>query len=60
MSSEHCVRPCSPLKVCLKGPFHKLVNHANEGQQPKELDQRERFDWSAEQCCLVFPLNCVR
>ena len=42
----------------LKCPFHELTNHANEKQQPKKVDQHDRFNWSANQSCLVIPLNC--
>ena len=42
----------------LKGQFHEPTNHADERQRPKKIDWRDRFNWSANQCCLVFPLNC--
>ena len=45
-------------KVVYQGRFHEPTNHADERQWPKRIDQRDRLNWSADQCCLVFPLNC--
>ena len=54
-----------PLSI-LKGP----VPRANESRRwegkkrqtkgwwPKKVDRHDRFNWSADQWCLVFPLNC--
>ena len=41
-----------------KGWFHEATNHDDARQQPNKLDRRDRFNWSADQCCPVFPLNC--
>ena len=53
MRSAGCYRT-TPLE----GRFHEQTNHAGERQQPKKLDLRDLFNWSADLCCLVFSLNC--
>ena len=46
----------------LKAPFHEPTNHADERHKTaydqKKIDRRDRFNWSADQGCLVFPLTC--
>ena len=40
-----------------KGPFNEPTNHADDRptkcvSTKKRIDRHDRFDWSADQCCL--------